>query len=189
MNKYIIITGAPRAGKSTISHLLAQRFGYHHISMDAIIAGIEAVFPETGANTHEDIPLEAKMKKISGKIAPFIKAMIESGEYGEFDGGVVIDVSPLLPDDYIRHLKQSDVAIYYFVHSEMNQEECFNMLKNHDTPKDYTYYYSDERLRLKVDEIVQMSQILKRACFEYKLPCFEMSKKREEKIKTFLETL
>ncbi len=51
MKNNIIISGVPRAGKSTISHLLAKQYGYQHISMDSIIAGFEKCFPETGVNT------------------------------------------------------------------------------------------------------------------------------------------
>ncbi len=44
MKNNIIIAGVPRAGKSTMSHQLAVRYGYQHISMDSIIAGFEKVF-------------------------------------------------------------------------------------------------------------------------------------------------
>lgn len=45
MKKYIIIAGVPRAGKSTVSQMIAKQMGYQHISMDSVIAGIEKVFP------------------------------------------------------------------------------------------------------------------------------------------------
>lgn len=44
MKKHIIIAGVPRAGKSTVSQMIAKKFGYQHISMDSIIAGFEKVF-------------------------------------------------------------------------------------------------------------------------------------------------
>lgn len=43
MKKYIIIAGVPRAGKSTVSQMIAKQVGYQHISMDSVIAGIEKV--------------------------------------------------------------------------------------------------------------------------------------------------
>ena len=39
MKNNIIIAGVPRAGKSTVSHILSQEYGYQHVSMDSIIAG------------------------------------------------------------------------------------------------------------------------------------------------------
>lgn len=52
MRNNMIIAGVPRAGKSTISHLLSRQYGYQYISMDSIIAGFEKCFPETGVNTY-----------------------------------------------------------------------------------------------------------------------------------------
>lgn len=34
MKNNIIVSGVPRAGKSTVSHLLASKYGYQHVSMD-----------------------------------------------------------------------------------------------------------------------------------------------------------
>jgi len=56
MKNNIIIAGVPRVGKSTMSHILSRKFGYQHVSMDAINAGFERVFPELGINTYADMP-------------------------------------------------------------------------------------------------------------------------------------
>ncbi len=55
MKNNIIIAGVPRAGKSTVSHLLSKKYGYQHVSMDSIIAGFEKCFPETGVNTYQGL--------------------------------------------------------------------------------------------------------------------------------------
>jgi adenylate kinase family enzyme len=44
MKNNIIIAGVPRAGKSTVSHILSQEYGYQHVSMDSIIAGFEKIY-------------------------------------------------------------------------------------------------------------------------------------------------
>ena len=53
--------------------------------MDAILAGIEKNFPECKINTNESEDALKNYKYISSKIAPFIRAMINSGEYEECD--------------------------------------------------------------------------------------------------------
>ena len=108
MKKYIIIAGVPRAGKSTVSQMIAKRMGYQHISMDSIISGIEKVFPETGIDTGAAIDPQSNLENISAKVAPLIKAMMDSGEYDECDYGVVIDVYQLLPKDYVTHICGND---------------------------------------------------------------------------------
>lgn len=104
MKKYIIIAGVPRAGKSTVSQMIAKQMGYQHISMDSVIAGIEKVFPETKIDTDSSDDLQSNLVFISSKMAPFIRAMMDSGEYDECDYGVVIDIYQLLPVDYMNFL-------------------------------------------------------------------------------------
>ena len=69
--------------------------------MDSIIAGIENVFPETNIDTEAPVDPQINLEHISAKIAPFIRAMLDSGEYNECDYGIVIDVYQLLPKDYV----------------------------------------------------------------------------------------
>ena len=95
MKKHIIIAGVPRAGKSTVSQMIAKQLGYQHISMDSVIAGIEKVFPETGIDTDAAVEPQTNLEYISSKMAPFIKAMMDSGEYNECDYGMVIDISAI----------------------------------------------------------------------------------------------
>ena len=85
MKNNIIIAGVPRAGKSTVSHLLSTKYGYQHISMDSIIAGFEKCFPETGVNTYQGLSSMDTLRVISRKMAPFVRAMLDSAEYDEFE--------------------------------------------------------------------------------------------------------
>ena len=143
----IIISGVPRAGKSTISNILSKKLGYQHVSMDAINAGFEKVFPELGIDTSADMPSLEKLRNISAKIAPFIKAMMDSGEYDEFKPGMVLDVYQLLPEDYMKYLYHGNCDIFYFITSETTPDERFSLLKTYDTEKDYTFYKPEDELR------------------------------------------
>ncbi len=187
MKKYIIIAGVPRAGKSTVSQMIAKRMGYQHISMDSVIAGIEKVFPETKIDTDASVEPQQNLAFISSKIAPFIRAMMDSGEYDECDYGVVIDVYQLLPADYMKFLKNENCEIYYFLSSDVTPEERFEILKAFDTPKDYTYYHSDEENKRDCVDIVNISNFLKEQCILCGLPYYETSHEREAVLETFLK--
>ena len=189
MKKYILISGVPRAGKSTVSKMIAKQFGYQHISMDSVIAGIEKVFPETGIDTGAPIDARTNLENISAKIAPFIRTMMDSGEYDECDYGVVIDVFQLLPQDYVMYLGNKNCEIYYFLSSDVTAEERFALLKKYDTPDDYTYYHSDEENRKDCAEIVDISRMVKAQCEEYGLPYYETSYEREQVLEEFVNTL
>ena len=189
MKKYIIIAGVPRAGKSTISKRIAKEKGYQHISMDSILAGIEKVFPETKVHTDSLEDVMNNFSFISSKVAPFIRAMMDSGEYDECDYGVVIDVFQLLPQDYVTYLGNKNCEIHYFLSSDVTAEERFDLLKKYDTPDDYTYYHSDEENRKDCAEIVTISRMIKAQCEEYGLSYYETSYERERVLEEFVSTL
>lgn len=189
MAKHIIIAGPPRAGKSTISKLLSQAYPYQHISMDSIIAGIERVFPETGINSDAEGDGEVNIRYISKRIAQFIQAMIDSGEYDECPYGMVIDICQLLPEDYVRYIDSEVCAIYYFGTSDVSATERLEILNANDTPEDYSYGESDEKKRKLCEEIVALSGVMKKQCKQYQLPYYETARNRAEAIRTFITLL
>ncbi len=182
----LIIAGVPRAGKSTVSHLLSKRYGYQHISMDSIIAGFERCFPETGVNTYQGLSSLDTLRVISGKMAPFVRAMLDSGEYDEFEPGMVLDMYQLLPEDYDKYIRGANCEIVYFITSDVSPEERFLIQKKYDTPKDYTFYKSDDELREGAEYIVEQSILMKEQCGKYGLPYYETAKERDLAIRRFL---
>ena len=187
MKNNIIIAGVPRAGKSTVSHMLSKRYGYQHISMDSIIAGFEKCFPETGVNTYQGLSSLETLRVISGKMAPFVRAMLESGEYDEFEPGMVLDMYQLLPEDYDKYIRGANCEIAYFITSDVTPEERFRIQKKYDTEKDYTFYKSDEELREGAVYIVEQSILIKEECRKYGLPYYETAKERDLAIERFLQ--
>ncbi len=127
------------------------------------------------------------LRLISGKIAPFIRAMLDSGEYDEFQPGMVLDVYQLLPEDYVRYIQGANCEIAYFITSDVTPEERFAIQKRYDTEKDYTFYKSDEELREGAAYIVEQSVLIKEQCQKYGLPYFETARDREQVFERFLE--
>ena len=189
MKNNIIIAGVPRAGKSTISHIISKKFGYQHINMDSINAGFERVFPELGINTYANMSSLDILYNISSKIAPFIRAMMDSGEYDEFDRGMVLDVYQLLPEDYMKHLSDANCEIFYFLTSDVTPEERFLIQKIYDTERDYTFFKTDEEIREGCEYIVEQSKLMKEQCIKYALPYFETAKDREKVFEKFVKFL
>ena len=188
MKRNIIISGVPRAGKSTLSGMFAKR-GYTHVSMDSIIAGFERVFPETGINTYAGMSSLDTLIIISSKIAPFVNAMMCAGDYGEHDFGAVFDVYQLLPCDYVKYIKPQtnesgidlhDIKIIYLGSSDVTPDERFAIQKKFDTERDYTFYKTDEELREGADYIVEQSNLIKSQCEQYGLPYYDTSYNRFE---------
>ena len=186
MKNNIIVAGVPRAGKSTVSHLLATKYGYQHVSMDSIIAGFEKCFPETGVSTYCGLSSMDTLRMISGKMAPFVRAMLESGEYDEHEPGMVLDMYQLLPEDYDKYIRGANCDIVYFITSDVTPEERFVIQKEYDTEKDYTFWKPDEELREGAEYIVEQSILMKAQCEKLGLPYYETARDREQVFMQFL---
>ncbi len=189
MKKYMIITGVPRAGKSKLSAQVSRRFGYQHISVDSIIAGFEACFPDTGVNTYQGLSSLETLQVISKKMAPFLQAMIDSGEYDEQEYGVVFDMYQLLPEDYVNCIDSKRCGILYLVTGDVTPEERFQIQKEFDTPQDYSYYLSDEERMEGCHYLVEQSILIREQCEKYGLPCYETSRNREQVMEELLSSL
>ena len=187
MKNNIIIAGVPRAGKSTVSHLLSKQYGYQHISMDSIIAGFEKCFPETGVNTYQGLSSLETLRVISSKMAPFVRAMLDSAEYDEFEPGMVLDMYQLLPEDYDKYIRGANCEIAYFITSDVSPEERFLIQKKYDTEKDYSFYKSDEELLEGAECIVEQSIMMRKQCEQSGLKYYETARDREKSIQRFLE--
>ncbi len=189
MKKYMIISGVPRAGKSKLSAQVSRRFSYQHISVDSIIAGFEACFPDTGVNTYQGLSSLETLQVISKKMAPFLQAMIDSGEYDEQEYGVVFDMYQLLPEDYVNCIDSKRCGILYLVTGDVTPEERFQIQKEFDTPQDYSYYLSDEERMEGCHYLVEQSILIREQCEKYGLPCYETSRNREQVMEELLSSL
>ncbi len=182
--KHLIVAGVPRAGKSTLSRRIAKEWGWQHVSMDAVIAGFEQCFPETGVDTGLSVnrgktSLEI-LCTISGKMAPFLRAMTSPEEYDQQNGPMVIDMYQLLPEDFIRCGLSSTCRILYLLTGDLSPEERFAIQKNYDTPEDYTYSLSDEERMEGCHCLVEQSRLIQAQCQRYKLPWVETARNREQ---------
>ena len=70
----------------------------------------------------------------------------------------------------IQFIDSSICDIYYFGTSKVISEERYELLKKYDTPKDYTYYRSEEENKEDCADIIMISKKLKEQCSIFNLP-------------------
>jgi hypothetical protein len=178
----IIISGVPRAGKTTLAHMLSLR-GFHHIAMDSIIAGFEACFPNLGINTYQNLSSLETLEVISGKIAPFINAMFESNQYSSFEHGMVIDIYQLLPSDYTRYINPENCDAYWLGTADVTPDERLAIQRKYDTAQDYSFYKTDEELLEGCVYQVEQSKLFRKQCKESGYRFFDTAYDRENVLK------
>ena len=140
--------------------------------MDSIIAGFEKCFPETGVNTYAGLSSMDTLRLISGKMAPFVRAMLDSGEYDEQEPGMALDMYQLLPEDMkhwfvqpydyredhetasyqMERLHMTDLAIKW-VHGSMDMQEFTDLMDR------FFYFFSCRHERTCSKEIFQKERI------------------------------
>lgn len=184
MKKNIIIAGTARAGKSTLSSMIAKNFGYQHLAMDSLIEGFEDIFPEMNIDTHRD-----SISHISKKIAPFINSIIKSGEYDKFEYGLVIDVCQLMPEDFLKCIDTELSEIIYLVTECATAEERLKLLDEYDDEKEYTFYKSQEKRSEICKDIVEESSTFRIECEKHGLKCIDTSYQRTEKFDKILKAI
>lgn len=190
---HLIIAGVPRSGKSTLSRRVAKALGWQHVSMDAIIAGFERCFPETGIDTGLSVNKNKSSMEIlhiiSGKISPFLRAMTDPEEYDRKNGPMVIDMYQLLPEDYAKYLDPDICGIIYLLTGDVTPEERCRIQKEFDTPEDYTYELSDQERLEGCGYLVEQSRLLREQCEHLGLPYFETARDRETVFDGIMEKL
>ena len=137
-------------------------------------------------STYQGLSSLDTLRIISSKMAPFVRAMLDSGQYDAFSPGMVLDMYQLLPEDYDKYIRGANCEIVYFITSDVTPEERFLIQKKYDTEKDYTFYKSDEELREGAEYIVEQSILMKEQCEKYGLPYYETAREREEAFRHFL---
>lgn len=145
------------------------------------------MFSGNRVNTYAGLSSMDTLHMISGKMAPFVRAMLDSAEYDEFEPGMVLDMYQLLPEDYMKYIHGANCEIFYFLTSDVTPEERFSIQKKYDTEKDYTFYKSDEELKEGAVYIVEQSILMREQCQKYGLRYFETARDREQVFEEFLK--
>lgn len=191
--KHLIIAGVPRSGKSTLSRRVAKALGWQHVCMDAIIAGFEQCFPETGIDTglsvNKDKSSMEILRIISGRIGPFLRAMTSPEEYDRKNGPMVIDMYQLLPEDYVKYLDPEVCGILYLLTGDVTPEERYRIQKEFDTPEDYTYELSDEERLEGCGYLVEQSRLMREQCERLGLACYETARDRDGVLDRILDKI
>lgn len=185
MYKNILIMGPGRAGKTTLSKMIHEKYGYSIISIDDIVTAL-ASFPGLHISWDGD---HAKIaEQMAGFLAKYLTELSEGTKF--YDGcktvieGTDIDFERLLPE--IDAKKYCLIGLTY---NSTSKGELFRNIRKYDTEDDWTYYVSDEQLDAFCAEFIERNRFFSEKFKEYHILTYDTSVNREEVLSEIVGTL
>lgn len=180
MKKHIIIAGASRAGKTTLSIEL-MKCGYTHYKMDSIIRGICEIFD---INRHDWVNLSPKYAKL---IDIIIKESDTDmvGEYEKY----VFDIPQLFPKD-IEFIDTENVIVIFLGYAHVTKEEVLLNIRSNDKDNYWSAQVDNSELLEKIENNIKFSQYLEKECERLNIPYFDTGVDRDNtliKIKRYIK--
>ena len=178
----VIIFGEPRSGKSTLANMIADKFGYHIIHVDAIRGAFQKIYPELGIAPDKAM----KNERFQLFLQEYLKKNTEEerNKYGHVLEGCETSV-----EDCDRLFNDGENIIYYLAPVAISSEEFFNNIRAYDTENDWSYDRSDVALMEDVGNMIKRGKELKEACLKHKIKFVDTSHDRQENLNKILEEI
>ena len=165
--KHIIIAGAPRSGKTTISRELISFTGCVHYRLDSIK---RAVFDILSLNK-KDWWFASRMT------AQIIDKLVDDNEQEsvrkEF---FIFDTPHLYPREVAENLDLEKFVVVFLGYTDVNIEEKVGSILKYDAKTCWTHKLSIQELTSLVKGNVRFSKEIKEQCEKYGIPYFDVSK-------------
>lgn len=170
MKKHIIIAGAPRAGKTTLS-LELIKLGYIHYKMDSIKRGIFKIF-----NIDND-----DWEYSSQKMAELIDIMLNENitdtvKDKEF---YILDTPHLQPKD-VKLIKEKNILVIFLGYSQISPLEELKLIRKYDKENYWSSKVPDDEMLKLVEQNIKYSELIKDECKRLNIPYFDTSHDREK---------
>ena len=175
--KNIILIGASRAGKSTFTKLLNERFNIMIIRTDLL----RLAFRDT---IYKDKDISLSEVKSNPDYINYVLNYYKYANMYDVDYMKVVDTVDFEPKDCSNF--ENSIAIC-FGYPNITKEEVVGNWRKYDTELDWTKYKSDEKLLSYAEYEIKNSQVLKEECEKYNIKFVDTSYNREKVLYELLE--
>ena len=172
--KNIIIHGCSRAGKTTLSLMLAQKLKYNLICEDNIVSGFEKGMPELEIN-HSD-----REGNSVRNIEPFLVGYIKSlnGINQKLRGINYVIEGSYLSIEKLKDYKK-DFVVIGLVFDFSSPKEFFDNMRKYDQDYDWTKNLSDDELYKYAENLYNYNSYIKEKYDEYGIKYYIVSDNRD----------
>lgn len=187
--KNILIMGVGRAGKTTLSHMLKDKFKTCNLlHSDSIKWGIIR-----GEGKEQYYRTNIKEQKEFEHSEVFQKTLLEifnslinkdNNKYGYIlESG---QLSPKIVSELIDFNKTIVVCLGL---GDFDTEDVINLCREHDTPQDWSYNMPYEYLKAHAEKWIETNEIFKRDCPKYGIKYYDTTKDREKILQQVLDSI
>lgn len=179
----VIILGRPRCGKSTLANMIADKYDYQILRVDAIRDTFKVIYPELSIAPN----IAMKNKKFQLFLKEYLRKYVGSKSSDKY--GVVLEGCETSVKDCNELFNDGNNIIYYLGAIDTTSEELAKKIKENDTEKDWTYTYSLEKLVEYSKEIIENSRVMKEECKKYNIKFIDTCNNRKEILEKILNEI
>lgn len=178
--KHIIIAGASRSGKTTLSMMLAKK-GFVHYKMDSIKRGIDNNFCER---------IKDDWEKTSPKMSHLIKTIINENESDltKEKEYYVIDTCHIYPSDISKEDIKNTIIVF-LLYPNLNVKEKIKFIRKYDSENIWTNKFSDEENIDNLEYGIEYSKKALKEAIKYNVKYYDTSKNFKKVIKRAYEEI
>ena len=176
---HVIIAGAARSGKTTLS-LMLNKYGFTHYKMDSIKRGI----CESYSLKYDD------WKDVSPIMCTIINRIIEDNktDTNYLKEKYLFD-SPFLSPKDIKMINTEDTYVLFLGYSQISVDEMVKRIREKDLENYWTNKISDDQLRKETQENIDFSRYIEEECKKCGIKYYDTSIDRERILNEILNDI
>ena len=162
--KVVIIAGNKRAGKTTLTMMLHDKYNHNYYNFDMLLDSMEKSFPALNdGNEDKYITLLNEMVK---------RSLDDANNYG-----VSTVYEYIFTPEQLNKFKYKDqVQIYFLANLDITEDNIREDMKKYSKTFDWPSYVSEEDIERNVKEIINKNEQLKIECPKYKFELINTSR-------------
>ena len=176
--KNILIIGTARAGKTTLSRMLKEKYpSMNLLIMDSIKNAVIRNMDGFDANDFEKIT-EFEFSKFNTNMIFDIYNSHIKNDINNY--GYILEGSQLLPEFIKNNTELKDIVVVCLGHGNLSAIDIFNLCRKNDTINDWTYGVSNDKLIIMCKQWEKLNNQLKIECEKYNIKRFETDDDRKK---------
>lgn len=178
--KNILIIGCARAGKTTLSRMLKEKYPTMNLLvMDSIK---NAILRNIDNDGEDNVEFATKYEFSSFHMNMIAECYNSHIRTDKNNFGYILEGAQLLPEIIDKKIDKDNVVIVCLGLGDISSEEIFKNVRKFDNEDDWTYDVADYNLKIWCKHWVELNDKLKEQCPLYGIKYFDTTGNRKEKL-------